>query len=300
MNKDNYLVTGASGLVGFPLVNKLLDTECFVVGIDPVQRENQKNYEHITLINHDVEEIIKVLKKYSITKVIHVGAVSGPMLYNDKPNFIIENNVTFTIRLIEACRLYSKINRFIFCSSISAYGNLGESNTTEDYRFHPENLYGATKASCDLLLKMYYQNYNLDIISLRISTVYGYRRTTSCFINDIVKSALNHSKLNLPFKKSLCWPYVYVEDVVSCIEQCLLHTKGHSYSYNVSGPDFPSYGQILDEISLYVKSPQVTFADQNTFGERKLFSIKKIKEEIGWKPNYSIEDGIRDYFFKIN
>ena len=105
MNKDNYLVTGASGLVGFPLVNKLLDKECFVVGIDPIQREKQNNYEHITLINHDVEEIIEVLKKYSITKVIHTGAVSGPMLYNDKPNFIIENNVTFTIRLIEACRV---------------------------------------------------------------------------------------------------------------------------------------------------------------------------------------------------
>ena len=99
--------------------------------------------------------------------------VSGPMLYNDKPNFIIENNITFTIRLIEACRVDGKINRFIFCSSISAYGYLGESNTTEEYRFDPENLYGATKASCDLLLKMYYQNYNLDIISLRISTVYG-------------------------------------------------------------------------------------------------------------------------------
>ena len=91
MNKDNYLVTGASGLVGFPLVNKLLDKECFVVGIDPIQREEKKNYEHVTLINHDVEEIIEVLKKYSITKVIHTGAVSGPMLYNDKPNFIIEN-----------------------------------------------------------------------------------------------------------------------------------------------------------------------------------------------------------------
>ena len=81
------------------------------------------------------------------------------MLYNDKPN-LHENNVTFTIRLIEACRVYSKIKRFIFCSSISAYGDLCENKR----RFHPENLYGATKASCDLLLKMYYQNYNLDII----------------------------------------------------------------------------------------------------------------------------------------
>mgnify|MGYP001403800294 CR=1 FL=1 len=52
MNKDNYLVTGASGLVGFPLVNKLLDKECFVLGIDPIQREKQKNYEHITSETH--------------------------------------------------------------------------------------------------------------------------------------------------------------------------------------------------------------------------------------------------------
>jgi nucleoside-diphosphate-sugar epimerase len=68
----------------------------------------------------------------------------------------------------------------------------------------------------------------------------------------------------------------------------------------VSGPDFPSYGQILDEISLYVKSPQVTFADQNSFGERKLFSIKKIVEDIGWMPKFSIKEGIQDYFANIN
>ena len=69
MNKDNYLVTGASGLVGFPLVNKLLNKECFVVGIDPIQREKQKNYEHITLINHDVKEIIEVLKSIVLRKL---------------------------------------------------------------------------------------------------------------------------------------------------------------------------------------------------------------------------------------
>ena len=68
----------------------------------------------------------------------------------------------------------------------------------------------------------------------------------------------------------------------------------------MSGPDFPSYGQILDEISLYAKNPQVTFADQNSFSERKLFSIKKIIEEIGWKPKFSIKEGIKDYFANIN
>ena len=94
------------------------------------------------------------------------------MLANENPNIIIENNIFFTMYLTEAARICKKINRFIFCSSISAYGELAESDTTEDYRFAPENLYGATKASCDLLLKKYYENYNMDIISLRLSLIH--------------------------------------------------------------------------------------------------------------------------------
>ena len=97
---------------------------------------------------------------------------------------------------------------FIFCSSISAYGELAESDTTEDYRFAPENLYGATKASCDLLLKKYYENYNMDIISLRLSTIYGHRRSTSCFINDIINSGIKNKEITLPFKSNFCWPSV--------------------------------------------------------------------------------------------
>jgi len=298
---ENFLITGASGLIGSPLVARLLNNKAnLIVGIDPVQKEGYQNYQHITHINEDINHIVSLLDKYKISKIVHVGAVSGPMLFNDQPNFIIENNLMFTMRLIEACRIYGKVNRFIFCSSISAYGKLDESNTTEEYRFAPENLYGATKASCDMLLKMYSHNYGLDIISLRLSTVYGPRRSTSCFINDIINSALNNNKLKLPFKKDLCWPYIYVEDAVSCIEKCLFHHKDHSYDYNVSGPDFPSYNQILKEIGLYVDNLQVTFSNKNSFDERKLFSIQKIKNEIDWKPNYSIKDGIRDYFLNMN
>jgi nucleoside-diphosphate-sugar epimerase len=203
------------------------------------------------------------------------------------------------MRLIEASRIYGKIKRFIFCSSISAYGKLNESNTNEEYRMAPENLYGATKASCDMLLKMYAQNYGLDIISLRLSTVYGYRRSTSCFINDMIDSAINNRAINLPFKKDLCWPYVYVKDVVSCIEKCLIHSKKHSYDYNVSGPDFPSYQEILEQINFYVENSYITFSNKNSFDERKLFSIEKIKNEIGWEPKYSIKHGIKDYFSNI-
>jgi len=296
MNLENILITGSSGLVGAPLVTKLLNKSNLIIGLDPVNNlESDEKYKHISITPKSVDDFASILKKYDITKIIHTGGISGPMLANEKPGLIIENNIFFTMNLIEACRIFKKINRFIFCSSISAYGELSESNTMEDYRFAPENLYGATKASCDLLLKKYFENYEMDIISLRLSTIYGHRRSTSCFINDIINLGIKNKKITLPFKSDFCWPYVYVDDVVSCIEKCLFHEKDHFYDYNVSGPDFPSYYEIVKEVSQHIGNLQVNFLNHNTVSERRLFSLKKIKNDIHWEPEYSIERGIKDY-----
>ena len=300
MNLENILITGSSGLVGAPLVTKLLNKSNLIIGLDPViNSEIEEKYKHISNPLKSVEDVASLLKKYDITKIIHTGGISGPMLANENPNLIIENNIFFTMYLIEASRIYKKINRFIFCSSISAYGELAESNTTEEYRFAPENLYGATKASCDLLLKKYYENYELDIISLRLSTIYGHRRLTSCFINDIINSGIKNKKITLPFMSDFCWPYVYVDDIISCIEKCLFHEKEHFYDYNISGPDFPSYKKIVDEVNQYVDNLQVTFSNHNSISDRKLFSLEKVKKDMQWKPEYSIERGIKDYIYNL-
>ena len=295
-SKKTILLTGSSGLIGLPLVQKLLDLDFKVIGLDPKQliKENS-DYLHLSKIELNKNEFLKILKKYQISYVIHTGGVSGPMLFNDQPYEILNNNIFFTLNLIEACRIFNKINRFIFCSSISAYGDLKQKNTDESLKFSPTNIYGASKAASDLILEKYFQNYNLDIISLRFSTVYGSRRMTDCFIKDMINSAKNNTKLTLPFKQELQWPYIYVEDVVSSIISSLLHNKIHNYSYNVSGPDYPLYGQIAEEIKNHFKNFKPIFSNLETFPKRELFSINKIKNEIGWKPRFDIKKGIRDF-----
>ena len=177
MNLENILITGSSGLVGAPLVTKLLNKSNLIIGLDPVNNlENDEKYKHISNPLKSIDDFASILKEYDITKIIHTGGISGPMLANENPNLIIENNIFFTMNLIEACRIFKKINRFIFCSSISAYGELSKSNTLEDYRFAPENLYGATKAPCDLLLKNYFENYNYrNIIKFEMKYFKKYR-----------------------------------------------------------------------------------------------------------------------------
>jgi len=245
-------------------------------------------------------DFLMIFRTYKVSRIVHAGGVSGPMLHNDEPHKIIENNVFLTMYLIEAVRQYKKIKRLIYCSSISAYGDINTSNTNESLKFSPTNVYGSTKASCDLVLETYHKNYNLDIISLRFSTIYGYGRLTSCFINDMIKSGSGRKTLDLPFKSNLQWPYIYVSDVVSSICASLFHENSHRYSYNVGGPDFPSYKQILNLISSEFLKLNVNFSKSNEIGERKNFSTKKIKKDINWEPKFNIQKGLEDYFKKLN
>ena len=296
--KDVILVTGASGLVGFPLINKLLE-DYKVIGLDlKKQTINSPNYIHLRKKIKKVSDFLIIFEKYKVSRIVHSGGVSGPMLYNDQPHEIIENNVFLTMYLIEAMRQYKKIKRLIFCSSISAYGDITVSNTNENLKFSPTNVYGSTKASCDLILGTYNRNYKLDIISLRFSTIYGYGRLTSCYINDIIMSGAENKRLILPFKSDLQWPYIYVDDVVNSIYTCLFFKNSHGYSYNVSGPDFPSYKQIVSLIGSQYVNLNVIFSSTNKINERKNFSAEKIKNEINWEPKFTIQRGLRDYFKK--
>ena len=298
--KDVILVTGASGLVGNPLIKKLL-VDYRVIGLDlRKQTIESPKYIHLRKKIKKVSDFLTIFKTYKVSRIVHAGGVSGPMLHNNEPHKIIENNVFLTMYLIEAIRQYKKIRRLIFCSSISAYGEIIVSNTNESLKFSPTNVYGSTKATCDLILENYHRNYNLDIISLRFSTIYGYGRLTSCFINDMIKSSLEKKELDLPFKSELKWPYIYVSDVVSSIYACLFYKNRHRYSYNVGGPDFPSYKQILNLISLQASKLNVTFSKRNEIIERKNFSIQKIKKDINWEPKFNIQKGLKDYFKNLN
>ena len=295
-SNKNILVTGSSGLIGSPLIKKLFELGFFIIGLDPKQIiEESTQYKHIKKIDLNKEQIIEILQKNNVSYVIHTGGISGPMLFNDQPFKIINNNIFFTLNLIEACRVLNKINRVIFCSSISAYGDLIEKNTDENFKFLPTNLYGASKASCDLILEKYFENYNLDIISLRFSTVYGPKRETDCFIKDMVNAAMSNKKITLPFRKELQWPYIHVDDAVSSIITVLSNQKKHNYSYNVSGPDFPSYSQVADEIKKYYKNFNPSFSKINKIKKRESFSLKKIKKDINWTPKINIEKGIYNF-----
>ena len=111
----------------------------------------------------------------------------------------------------------------------------------------------------------------------------------------MVNAAISNKKLILPFREDLQWPYIHVDDAVSSIIAALLNEKKSNYSYNISGPDFPSYGQVANEIKKYYKNFNPSFSKNNEIKKRELFSIQKIKKDIGWQPIIDIEKGIKSF-----
>ena len=119
-NNEAILVTGSNGMVGYHVVQKLLKLNYKVVGIDPnLYSKKFKNYIHLSKINLNIDDLLFIFKKYNIFNIVNTGGILGPMLFNYDPYKVINNNVFFTIKLVEACRLYKKISRVIYCSSIA-------------------------------------------------------------------------------------------------------------------------------------------------------------------------------------
>ena len=111
------------------------------------------------------------------------------MLGRDNPRAVIETNIAGTANLLEIA--HQRGVRLVFCSSTSAYGNTpaGLDPVPEDAPLAADEVYGATKASGDILTRAYVAQTDLDAAVLRFSWVYGPRRRTACVIRDMIKDA---------------------------------------------------------------------------------------------------------------
>src|SRR5690606_27532373 len=124
-----------------------------------------------------------------LDSIVHCGAHSGPMVARDNPYDLVAVNVVGTANVLEVARL-QRVRRFVNCSSVSVYGSTSAGPVREDPALHPSTVYGATKLAAEHLATAYAREHGLDAVSLRLSWVYGPRRTTSCLLRRMIEDAL--------------------------------------------------------------------------------------------------------------
>ncbi len=318
MAYKNVLITGSAGFIGFHLSKYLLENfNVKIIGIDNLNdyynpllknKRNEllkkyKNYEFIKLDFSDWDLLVKYLKDKKIDLIIHLGAQAGVRYSLKNPWLYIKSNELGTLNIFELAKLLN-IKKVIFASSSSVYGGNKKIPFSEDDKVDkPISLYAATKRANELMAYTYHHLYGIKMIGLRFFTVYGeYGRPDMAFWK-FTKNILLGKEIEVYNYGRMARDFTYVSDIIDGIIACI--EKEFKYEIFNLGNDNPielEYAISLIEKYTGKKAIKKYMPMQPGDVEKTWADLSKSKKLLGYKPNVSIEEGLKRFvnWFKNN
>ena len=324
-----FLVTGSAGFIGFHLTRSLLISGQNVHGVDNINEyydpnlkkqrlrildeivnENniQDNYSFYEADISSYAKLEKLFKDNSYDIVINLAAQAGVRYSLKNPKAYIDSNLIGFSNILECCRHFN-IKHLLFASSSSVYGmNKNQPFSTNDNTDYPISLYAATKKSNELLAYSYSHLYDIPSTGLRFFTVYGpYGRPDMAYYS-FTKAIINGDPIDVYNSGKMKRDFTYIDDIIDGILNlidCVPERKSNKFSnaeaafqvFNIGNNNPVSLKRFIKAIETAVgkkakKNPlpmqagdvPITYAD-----------IDPLVEICNFKPNTSIEEGIKDF-----
>jgi UDP-glucuronate 4-epimerase len=289
----NVLVTGGAGLIGVPLREALAAKGHMVSAIDVTDFGRKDPGLEIVSIT-DRAALADLVAPKGFDAIIHCGAISGPMMAQGEPMKIVEVNIGGTARLLDLARRHG-LRRFVLCSSISVYGNVGKEVITEDTPLRPTSVYAASKVAGEQLLQAFTAEYGLSSVSLRIGRVYGPYRRGNCHLATLVRDAAAGHSTEIPCDPEFLYHYVYVDDVVEALIAALT-TDAFSFSaYNVGSGEALTMLQIAEiaRTAIPGANPRLVAGADDVPDIQTAFDVSRIAADLAWRPRFDLASGLR-------
>lgn len=304
------LVTGGAGFIGSNFIYYELDkyAEDRIVCIDALTyagnletlEEALKN-ERFVFYRGDIadgEFVNGVFAKEHPDIVVNFAAESHVDRSIEAPDIFLRTNVIGTMTLLEACRKYG-IQRFHQVGTDEVYGDLPLDRTdlffTEETPIHTSSPYSASKAAADLLVLAYHRTYGLPVTISRCSNNYGPYHFPEKLIPLMISRALADESLPVYGNGENVRDWLYVKDHCSAID--LVMRKGRNGEvYNIGGHNERTNLQVVKTILKELGKPEtlITYVkDRPGHDMRYAIDPTKIRSELGWQPETSFDDGIK-------
>jgi UDP-glucose 4-epimerase len=287
------LVTGITGMLGHAIADRLAREGHKVVGMDRIAPRGV-SYPVLTHDLPDPHRWHEVIARYGVTRVVHAGAVSGPMLLRGAPARIVDINLAGMTSLLEAARIHG-IERIVWFSSIMAYGPRADGGAVgEDAPLQPVTVYGGTKAAGEAMLRAYHAEYGVDAVALRVASCYGPGRTTACLIRTLVEDGLDGRVTRVRAEAGTSRQHVYIDDVVDAIHAALFAPTLRQRAYNIGPGVAQSLEEIVAAVRAAVPGASAELVEEgmgwNTFPLGPLM-VDAARRDLGFAPKTSLEDG---------
>ncbi|WP_415714126.1 dTDP-glucose 4,6-dehydratase [Roseibium sp.] len=316
------VVTGGAGFIGSAVVRKLvLQENVDVVTLDcltyagnlgslaaVLERSNHKFVKADIRDNKAVSELFEAERPDA---VMHLAAESHVDRSIDGPAEFIDTNIVGTYQMLEVARAYwsnlssNKMEAFRFhhISTDEVFGSLGPSGAfSENTPYAPNSPYSASKAASDHLARAWFHTYGMPVVTTNCSNNYGPYHFPEKLIPLMILNGLEQKTLPVYGSGENVRDWLHVEDHADALWQVV--TRGvPGEVYNIGGEaertNIDVVGTIcdlLDEVVPVETSRRnlISFvADRPGHDARYAMDISKISNELGWRPKYTFESGLR-------
>ena len=289
------LVTGGAGFIGSHLADALLARGDEVTVLDDLSDGKRENVpDGARLIEGDIREPGEAFAEARPEVVFHLAAQKDVRVSVARPDFDADVNVVGTVRVLEAAREHDA--QIVFSSTGGAIYGECEEPAPEDMPRRPLAPYGASKLAGEEYFETYNRLYGTRHVSLRYGNVYGPRQDPhgEAGVVAIFANALLAGKPTKLFGDGgNTRDYVYVGDVVRAT---LAAQDVDGGVFNVGTGRETSVVELLDLcLAVAGKDVEPEFAPERP-GElqRSVLDPGRAVDELGWRPERSLEDGLRE------
>ena len=315
------LVTGGAGFIGSNFIKYALNNiqDIRIINYDAltyagnlknlVEIENNSRYTFIKGDICDKNALFDVFLRYSIDYVVNFAAESHVDRSIENADRFIHTNVLGCQTLLDTALHFWKVNKddkysreykdgvkFIQISTDEVYGSLGDKGYfTEESPIAPSSPYSASKASADLICLSYFKTYGFPVNITRCSNNYGSYQFPEKLIPLMINNCVTGKELPIYGDGLQIRDWLHVNDHCDAIMKVIFFGK-EGEVYNIGGNNEKTNLEIVEliihlaggccDMIKYVK-------DRPGHDRRYAIDSTKIKEQLGWLPKYTFEEGIR-------
>lgn len=307
------LVTGGAGFIGSCFVRHILNaySDYRVINLDALtyagnieNLDDVKDNLNYRFVHGNIcdKKLVRDLVS-QVDWVVNFAAESHVDRSITGPEIFIETNVQGTLNLLQACREIG-IERYLQVSTDEVYGSLGKNGYfTEGTPIQPNSPYSVSKASADLLVRSYFETYELPVLTTRCSNNYGPYQYPEKLIPFFISQLLKGEKVPVYGDGLNVRDWLYVYDHCAAIDT-VLHKGKLGEVYNIGGHNEKTNMEITKLIlSAMSKDESSIKYVEDRLGHDRRYAIDntKIQTELGWRPSLTFEEGIKltiDWYLK--
>jgi NAD dependent epimerase/dehydratase len=301
------LVTGAGGFIGSHLTELLINLDAKVSAF--VRYNSRNDWGLLELLPADKKDDLKViqgdLRDYNTIKqasenvdiIFHLGAMIAIPYSYIRPHETVETNILGTLNVLTAGK-ENEVEKIVHTSTSEVYGTAQFIPITEEHPLQGQSPYSASKIGADKIAESFYRSYELPVAIIRPFNTYGPRQSARAVIPTIITQALTGNSVSLG-STTPTRDLTYVEDTAMGFIKVAESSEAIGEVINIGSGTEISIGELAKKIISIIGKDIKILQDKDRIRpkasevERLLADVTKAEKLLKWKPQFSLEEGLK-------